>query len=109
LSQTERDRLRVLHEIEQGHLTQVEAACRLQITDRHVRRLLVGLQRRGDRALVHGLRGQPSNRKLDQLLEQRVLRRVRQHYADFGPTLAAEHLAKEGLDVSRETLRNRWT
>jgi transposase len=107
LSQTERDRLRVLHEIEQGHLTQVEAACRLQITDRHVRRLLVGLQRRGDRALVHGLRGQPSNRKLDQLLEQRVLRRVRQHYADFGPTLAAEHLAKEGLDVSRETLR-KW-
>ena len=107
LSQTERDRLRVLHEIEQGHLTQVEAACRLQITDRHVRRLLVGLQRRGDRALVHGLRGQPSNRKLDQLLEQRVLQRVRQHYADFGPTLAAEHLAKEGLDVSRETLR-KW-
>ena len=68
MSQTERDRLRVLHEIEQGRLTQVETACRLQITDRHVRRLLVGLQLRGDRALVHGLQGQPSNRKLDQLL-----------------------------------------
>jgi len=29
--------------------------------------------------------------------EQKILARVRQRYADFGPTLAAEHLAKEGL------------
>ena len=32
---------------------------------------------------------------------------MRQRYADFGPTLAAEHLAQEGLAVSRETLR-KW-
>jgi hypothetical protein len=32
---------------------------------------------------------------------------VGQRYADFGPTLAAEHLAKEGFTVSRETLR-KW-
>ena len=32
---------------------------------------------------------------------------MRQRYADFGPTLAAEHLAQEGLPVSRETLR-KW-
>jgi hypothetical protein len=36
------------------------------------------------------------------------LTRVRQRYADFGPTLAAEHLAQEGWPVSRETLR-KWT
>jgi len=35
------------------------------------------------------------------------LARVGQRYADFGPTLAAEHLAKEGLALSRETLR-KW-
>jgi len=40
-------------------------------------------------------------------LQQKILRRVRQRYADFGPTLAAEHLAQEGLPVSRETLR-KW-
>jgi hypothetical protein len=40
-------------------------------------------------------------------LELKILRRVRQRYADFGPTLAAEHLAQEGLPVSRETLR-KW-
>jgi transposase len=105
LSQRERDRLRVLHEVEQRHLTQVEAASRLKVSDRQVRRMLLRLRERGDRSLVHGLRGRPSNRKLAVWLEQKVLARVRQRYPDFGPTLAAEHLAKEGLSVSRETLR----
>ena len=107
LSLRERDRLRVLHEVQQGHLTQVEAATRVKLSDRQVRRLLLRLQEHGDRAVVHGLRGRPSNRKLALCLEQKILRRVRQRYADFGPTLAAEHLAKEGLLVSRETLR-KW-
>jgi hypothetical protein len=72
-----------------------------------VRRLLLRLQEQGDRAVIHGLRGRPSNRKFAVSFEQKVLARIRQRYADFGPTLAAEHLAKEGLPVSRETLR-KW-
>jgi response regulator of citrate/malate metabolism len=68
LSQRERDRLKVLHEVQQKQLTQVAAAERL---------------------------------------EQKILARLRQRYADFGPTLAAEHLAQEGFPVSRETLR-KW-
>ena len=39
LSQRERDRLRVLHEIRQKQITQSEAARRLKISDRHIRRL----------------------------------------------------------------------
>ncbi|HEY6373494.1 MAG TPA: ISNCY family transposase [Candidatus Sulfotelmatobacter sp.] len=107
LSQRERDRLKVLHEVKQRHLTQVEGARRLKVTARHVRRLLRGMQQRGDAALIHGLRGRPSNRRLAAAFEQKIVARVRQRYADFGPTLAAEHLAKEGLPVSRETLR-KW-
>jgi len=107
LSQRERDRLRVLHEIKRKQITQIEAARRLQISDRHIRRLLVGLGQRGDRALLHGLRGRPSNRRLAARWERKILTRVRERYADFGPTLAAEHLAQEGLLVSRETLR-KW-
>jgi transposase len=107
LSQRERDRLKVLHEVKQKHLSQVAAAERLKVTDRQVRRMLLRIRERGDGALVHGLRGRPSNRKLAARLEQKILARLRQRYADFGPTLAAEHLAKEGLPVSRETLR-KW-
>src|ERR1700680_2173811 len=107
LSQRERDRLRVLHEVKRKQLTQSEAARRLKISDRQIRRLLVGLQKRGDRAVIHGLRGRPSNRRYVVRFEQQILTRVRQRYADFGPTLAAEHLSQEGLSVSRETLR-KW-
>src|SRR6266581_5257865 len=107
LSQRERDRLRVLHEVNQKHLTQVLAAQQLKVTDRQVRRMLLRIRERGDGALVHGLRGRPSNRKLTARFEQKILKRLHQRYADFGPTLAAEHLAKEGFPVSRETLR-KW-
>jgi hypothetical protein len=107
LSARERDRLRVLHDLQQGHLTQVAAAQRIKITDRQVRRLLLRLREQGDRAVIHGLRGRLSNRKFAACFEHRVLARVGQRYADFGPTLAAEHLAQEGFLVSRETLR-KW-
>ena len=77
LSQRERDRLKVLHEVKQKHLTQVEAAARLKVTDRQVRRMLLRIRERGDGALVHGLRGRPSNRKLAARFEQKILARLR--------------------------------
>ena len=80
----ERERLKVLYEVKQKHLTQVEAAQRLKVTDRQERRLLLALAERGDGAMVHGLRGRASNRKLQTSFEQRILTRVRQRYADFG-------------------------
>src|ERR1700731_1781566 len=107
LSQRERDRLRVLHEVKRKQITQIEAARRLKISDRHIRRLLVGVRKLGDRAVLHGLRGRPSNRNLAAQFEQQIVMRGRQRYAGVGPTLAAEPLAQEGLPVSRETLR-KW-
>ena len=107
MSQRERDRLRVLHAVLDGQRTQVEAARLLRLTPRHVRRLLQRLQQGGDAALVHGLRGQPSNHRKDAQLRRRVLRAYRKDYHDFGPTFAAEKLAERGLEVSPDTLR-RW-
>lgn len=106
LSQRERDRLKVLHEVGEGHLTQMEAAQRLHLSDRQVRRLLVRVRAEGDRGVLHRLRGRPANRKIPACVMQRSLRRLRQPcYVGFGPTLAAEHLARVGIVVSRETLR----
>lgn len=96
LSQRERDRLRVLHEVQQKQITQIAAAKRLKISDRHIRRLLFRLGEHGDGAVIHGLRGRPSNRRIAARMEQKILTRVRQRYAEFGPTLAAEHLAADG-------------
>jgi len=105
LSQKERDRLKVLHEVEQKQVRQREAAERLLLSVRQVRRLLQRVKREGDRGVIHRLRGRPSNRKTPAAVRQGVLAQVRARYADFGPTLASEHLARQGLRVSRETLR----
>jgi len=107
LSQRERDILKVLAPVVLGQRTQVEAARLLDISPRHVRRLLRRIQDGGDAAVIHGLRGRPSNRQADAHLRRRVLQEYRDHFHDFGPTLAREKLVERGLDVSLETLR-RW-
>jgi transposase len=107
MSQRERDRLRVLHAVLAGQRSQAEAARLLRLSSRQVRRLQRRLQKRGDGSLVHGLRGRPSNRRLDPKARQKILRAYRKDFADFGPTLASEKLGERGLSVSPDTLR-RW-
>jgi len=106
LSGKERDRLKVLHEVQRGHLRQGEAAGQLEISDREVRRLLARIAAEGDRGVVHRLRGKASNRRLPESLRSRALKLVKAKYRDFGPTLASEYLAQDdALEVSKETLR----
>ena len=58
-SQRERNRIRVLHEVKQGHLTQRKADWRLRLSDRQVRRRLSRIGEYGGRAVIHGWRGLP--------------------------------------------------
>src|SRR6266700_4240179 len=106
LSTKDRDRLKVLHEVRQGHLTQREAGEQLGFTDRWVRQLLGRVKKEGDRGVVHGLRGRVSNRRLGEKVRRKALKVVEAQYRDFGPTLACEYLVKDHqVKVSRETLR----
>jgi transposase-like protein len=109
MSQTDRDRLVALKKAKKKLITQKEAAKELGITERQVRRLLKALRRRGDKAVVHALRGEPSNRKLPIEREEQAMKILRDPvYQGFGPTLASEYLRKKhGLEVSKETLR-KW-
>jgi transposase len=105
MSQHERDVLKVIQQVVDGTLTQVEAARLLRLSTRQVRRLQGRLQAEGDQAVVHRLRGRPSNRRIDPARRQQILEAYRRHYADFGPTFASEKLAEQGLVVAPETLR----
>ena len=108
MSQRERDRLKVLHEVQKGHLRQKQAAGQLGLTDRWVRKLLERVRAEGDRGVIHRSRGRPSHRRLPEAWRERALGQVRESYRDFGPTLAREYLAKrDGIAVSKETLR-KW-
>jgi transposase len=73
MSQQERDRLKVLHGVEQRQYSQAKAAQLLGLTVRQVRRLQRRLKDKGDGSLVHRLRGRRSNRQLDPALRKRVL------------------------------------
>jgi transposase len=107
MSQKERDVLKVLHAVLRGERSQAEAARLLGKSVRQVRRIQRRLEADGDQAIVHGLRGRPSNHRADPALRQAVLDAYRRRYADFGPTFACEKLAEEGLRVGPQTLR-RW-
>ena len=105
MSGKEVKRLEILRQVSDGVLSQVRAAERLNLTIRQVRRLQRRYEEVGAAGLVSKRRGKPSNRRLPEEVKDAVLVRLRECYADFGPTLAAEYLRGEGLLVSKETLR----
>ncbi|MCH8268781.1 MAG: ISNCY family transposase [Acidobacteria bacterium] len=106
MSQKERDRLKVLHEAKQRHITQKQAAAQIGVSERWVGKLLGRLRQQGDRAVLHRGRGRRSNRKIPEPVREKAVGVVRKEYRDFGPTLASEYLAeRHGIQVSRETLR----
>ena len=107
MTQAERDRLVALKKAKKKLITPKQAADELGITERHVRRLLRQLTRRGDKVVAHALRGLPSNRKIGADTEQEAVAILsRPVYRGFGPTLASEYLAKKhDIEVSRETVR----
>src|SRR5580765_7537056 len=109
MTQSDRDRLVTLKKAKKRLITQREAAEELGLSIRQVKRLLKDLKKRGDRAVIHGLRGKPSNRKLDAKTQQKAVAILSLDiYRGFGPTLASEYLGKKhGMHVSRETVR-RW-
>lgn len=110
LSQRERDRLVILRQVRDGTISVSEGARRLRLDRRHFRRLLRRFEQEGDRAVVHRSRGRRPNNAKDDALRARVLETARAPlYHDFGPTLLAEHLARDpqiGV-VHPHTLR-RW-
>ena len=107
MSKRERKRLEVLSQVRAGKLTLVQASEHLGVSYRQMRRVWKRYQAAGDAGLVHRLRGRKSNRRGDAKLRKKVLKRYREKYPDYGPTLAAESLAEEGLVVAVQTLR-RW-
>jgi transposase len=94
--------------VKQGELTQVQAAELLGLSYRQAKRVWRRYEAEGDGGLVHRLRGRRGLRGKAPALRAQVLGLCAQAcYADFGPTLLAEELEKQGLVVDHDTVR-RW-
>lgn len=109
MSRKELQRKSILELLEMKRITVVEASVRMNLSYRQTLRVFARYVAEGDAGLVHRRRGKPSNRACPSAFRCKVLERYKQRYKKlgFGPTLAAEKLAEEGLVVDHETLR-RW-
>jgi transposase len=106
MSLKEADRYAVIQQVIRRGMAQADAALWLGISVRQVKRLARSVKNEGAAGVISKRRGMPSNRSIPWVERERVLELVRQHYGDFGPSLAAEYLAqRHGYCHSAETLR----
>jgi hypothetical protein len=104
LRELEMERICVLRQVTDRHLTQAEAGQRLGLTSRQIRRLLKRVEIHGPQGIKSGRLG--GNRAFSEGFKVQVMSTVKANYADFGPTFAAEKLLEsQEMSVNRETLR----
>src|SRR5258708_1900034 len=104
MSKRELNRLDVLARLDSDRLTARAAAELMAITQRQTYRLLRRYRDNGASAVANQRRGRPSNNRLPDVVRDHAIALVRQRYADFGPTFAADQLADHhNLNISPPT------
>jgi transposase len=84
MSQGERDKLEWLKRARDKVISQREAAEKIGVSERWVRKLLRRMKKQGDSVAVHGLRGRASNRKIAAQTQQRTIELLKQHHIRAG-------------------------
>ncbi len=106
LNRKEQKRLMVLNHVEKGEMGGGEAAVVLEVSLRHVRRLLAAYRREGAQALAHGNRGRKPPNSLGGDVRKQVIELGRSTYAGCNTQHYTELLGeREGIKVSRSTVR----
>jgi len=107
MTQEELRRLHVVHKILDKKLKQTEAAEKLDLSYRQIKRITKRIKEEGDKGIAHRTRGQPSHNKMPDKVKNKVITLCRGKYKGFGPTLVSEKLFEiEKIRLSDETLRN---
>jgi hypothetical protein len=106
MSQQEIERISIIEQVISKRLKQSKAGQLLKVSSRQVRRLVRAYRRDGASGLMSKHRGRIGNNRHEDEVKKNALEFVYEHYADFGPTLAAEKLhERHGMWVNKETLR----
>jgi len=108
MSRKELDRVGILTNVKEGTMSKREAAAKLSLSIRQVKRLWSTYKQSNydPASLVHLLRGLPSNHRIDETVMNRAIGLVKTEYSDFGPTFAAEKLNEvHGISIGHDTLR----
>ncbi|HAX1847507.1 TPA: ISNCY family transposase, partial [Escherichia coli] len=95
-------------ELHRLQIIQEQAAARIGISIRQVKRLVQRYRNEGPSGLVSHRRGKRPNNSFSTEFRATVISLLKGRYADFGPTFACEKLREiHGLSLSVETLR-KW-
>lgn len=87
------DRLRTIREIFDGRLKWAEAAKILGVCERQVARLCAQVREKGNKGILHGLCGRPSNHRFDEEVLGQALSALHSPlWKGFGPTFAQDKL-----------------
>ena len=107
LTPRERERYDIIRACIDGDFTNAEAAARLRLHIRQIRRLKRRVEKHQDQGIVHGNKGKVSNNATDEktIADIETFLKKKKHH-DFGPTFAMEQLVKQkGIVLGLETLR----
>ena len=101
MTQKELARYGIIENLLGGAINGTEASMQAGLSVRHVRRLKKRVLTLGASGIIHGARGKPGNRRIDEKLTIRAISHIKKDYHDFGPTLAAEMLdERNGVKLS---------
>jgi hypothetical protein len=105
MSENEVYTLKILEKIIDKRLSLTLGARYLGLTPRHMRRLKKAYLTGGASALISKKRGKTNHRHRAKVKDH-VLSLIREHFNDYGPTLASEKLAEyHQIFISKETVR----
>ena len=108
LTPQERERYDIIHACIEKKITNAEAAARLRLTTRQVRRSKRAIEKYGAHGVVHGNRSRVPWNATNATTKKTVVTFLKKKdHRDFGPTFAMEQLLKqESIALSRETVRS---
>jgi transposase len=99
-------RLEVIQKVESNQSTGKQAAERLRLSERQVRRLIARYREQGAPGLVHGNRGRVANNRIPEETRSQILELAEKEYRDYNDSHFTEELGeKHGIETSRSTVR----
>ena len=107
LSKKEQKRVMVIGEVDRGVVRGREAAAILEVSLRHLRRMMAAYRKEGVAALAHGNRGRRPVNAIGAGIKQAVVELARTRYVSFNQQHFTELMAeREGIRLSRSSVRN---
>ena len=106
MTKKDNERLIVITSLLQGIINATQAANKLGLTTRHIRRIKHEVKTKGAIGIIHKSRGRQSNNKISDEKVVKIVSLIKQKYVGFAPTFANEKLLENHkITIGTETLR----